>query len=721
MFKFAPKNQLSTAIALSLAAGSFSVAAAPAYQLTSADLQNAMSETLRAATSHSLAHTGNTIRYQLDSFQADVTCFNGWLDISDQYSSNNAYYQCEGSVQFSPVAGALDGILDFTVNTYQVILSDNGEFFGELREIPDLSFDGTSLLTDNMTGSRYAFAVAKGAILNDYANVKVGLADNRLMAFFDMSYTDGGKMALTDSIEASAGSNSASLKFVLDWNDPLYYFETDLFTKGALKSSPVQLTAQGLSYHGRLGFAADYPLWDGAGWQGAVFNGNNWEVSDNFDSEKFNQDGHLVVGGKVKFTPYPISVEGMFNVDFDQNDDGLGGGQGLRDKVSQKLTELASDSQLAGNGTLKLDLGAVSGIGLSMNLGKGSVNFNTAKKSFSFWANSVDSFEGGIAGNWIKKLLEGMQTPQVIIYGHMDGDDNGLSSYDSYFKADLSHNGYILKGSQSINYNTPGVKDGLTMNGRFGYKGSDIGFKLEANDSSCKTTIDSGTNVNVAGYSLGNVSFDLCKVADTSWIPVSGIVNVAGNAVSVAGDTSATAVNTLSSAANQTFELTNGTVEEATVVLKETGVTVKNAAMKYGNKAKRFAMGNISYSSANKFAQKFSSYITKNGLSTGDLPVGGGKFIKWQTFEIYGDGKYRGEVNGSNAAAKHETNLKVKYCAKVGFAGRNKKTCKTDSLNTIAGNLDVNGCFSTSSMNKSFSLLGIKVKFPIPSKKLCMF
>jgi len=721
MFKLAPKNQLSAAIALSLAAGSFSAAAAPAYQLISSDLQNAMAETLTSAVSHSLARSGDTIRYQLDGFQADVTCFNGWLDISDQYGSNNAYYQCEGSVQFSPVAGQLDGILDFTVNTHQVIISDNGEFFGELREIPDLDFGGTSLLTDNMTGSRYAFAVAKGAILNDYANVKVGLADNRLMLFFDMSYTDGGKMALTDSIEASVGSNSASLKFVLDWNDPLYYFETDLFTKGALKSSPVQLTSQGLSYQGRLGFDADYPLWDGAAWQGAKFNGNHWQVSDNFASEKFSQDGHLVVGGKVNFTPYPVSVEGMFNVDFDQNDDGLGGGEGLRDKVSQKLIELASDSRLAGNGTLKLDLGAISGIGLSMNLGKGSVNFNSAQKSFSFWASSVDSFAGGVAGNWIKKLLEGMQTPDVMFYGHMDVDNNGLSSYDSHFKADLSHNGHILKGSQSINYNTPGIKDGLTMSGRYGYQGADIGFKLEANDSSCKTTIDADSMVNVAGHSLGKVSFDLCKAVDTSWIPVSGIINVAGSAIEVVGNTSATAVDTLSSAAGQTMNLTNGTVSEATVVLKETGVTVKNAAMKYGNKAKKFAMGNLSYSSANKFAQKFSSYIAKDGLSTGDLPIGGGKFIKWQTFEIYGDGKYRGEVNGAKAAAKHESDLKVKYCAKVSIAGRNKKTCKTDSLNTITGNLDLNGCFSTPSMNKSFSLLGIKLKFPIPSKKLCMF
>ncbi|WP_281558056.1 hypothetical protein [Thalassomonas sp. RHCl1] len=721
MFNFTRKNPLASALALSLTAGTFSAAAAPGYQLSSSDLHDAMSQTLAAATSHSLARTGDTIRYQLDSFQADVTCFNGWLDISDQYNTNNAYYQCQGSVQFAPVAGDLEGILDFTVDSYQVIISDNGEFFGELREIPNLGFGGTSLLTDNMSGSRFAFAVAKGAILNDYANIKVGLADNRLMVFFDLSYTDGGKMALTDSIEASAGSNSASFKFVLDWKDPLYYFETDLFTKGALKASPVQLTAQGLSYHGHLGFAADYPLWDGASWQGAQFNGNNWQVSDSFDSEKFNQDGHLVVGGKVKFTPYPISVDGMFNVDFDQNDDGLGGGQGLGDKVSQKLTELASDSQLAGNGTLKLDLGSVSGIGFSMNLGKGSMNFNTANKSFSFWASSVDSLEGGIAGNWIKKLLAGMQTPEVMVYGHMDGDDSGLASYDSFFKADLSHNGYILKGSQSINYNTPGIQDGLTMDGRFGYKGSDIGFKLEANASTCKTTIDTGSTVNVAGYSLGNVSFDLCKATDTSWIPVSGIVNVGEDAIEVLGNTSATAVDTLSSAANQTINLTDGTVEEAKVELTEAGVSVKNAAMKYGNKAKRFVMGDLSYSSANKFAQKFSAYIAKNGLSTGDLPIGGGNFIKWQTFKIYGDGKYRGEVNGSKAAARHETELKVKYCAKVKFAGKSKQTCKTDSLDTINSNLDLNGCFSTPSMNKSFKILGIKVKFPIPSKKLCMF
>ncbi|WDE02624.1 hypothetical protein [Thalassomonas actiniarum] len=721
MYKLVRKHPLPAAVALSLAAGSFSAAAAPAYQLPSTDLKNAMSQTLTSAASNSLSQTGDTMRYQLDNFKADVTCFNGWLDISDQYSSHNAYYQCEGSVQFSPVAGDLEGIIGFTVNSYQVIISDNGEFFGELREIPNLGFDGANLLTDNMSGSRFAFAVAKGAILNDYAKVKVGLPDNRIMAFFDLSYTDGGKMALTDSIEASVGSNSASFKFVLDWKDPLYYFETNLFTKGALSSSPVQLTSQGLSYHGRLGFDADYPLWDGNSWQGASFNGQHWEVSDNFDSQKFNQDGHLVLGGKVKFTPYPISVDGLFNVDFDQNDDGLGGGQGFNDKVSKKLTELASDTQVAGNGTLEVDLGDVSGIGFSMNLGKGSVNFNSAQKSFSFWANSVDPLEGGIAGNWIKKLLKGLQTPDVQIYGHMDIDDNGLSSYDSFFKADLSHHGFLLKGSQSMNYKTPGVKDGFTMDGHFGYKGSDIGFTLEASEHSCNATIDTGINVNIAGHNLGSASFDLCQAVDNSLIPVSGIVNVAGNAIDVIGNTSATAVDTLSSEAHQTIHLVDGRVEEATVELKEAGLTVNNAAMKYGNKAHRFVMGDLNYASGTHFAQKFSNYIAKNGLSTGNLSLGGGGLIKWKTFKIYGDGKYRGEVNGSNAAAKHETQLKVEFCAKVKVAGKGRKTCKTDHLDTITGNLDANGCFSTPGLNKSFSLLGVKVKFPIPSKKFCMF
>lgn len=707
--------------AIGLAGAAAPSMAGPAFNLGPGDLKSAMSDTLAAVSNKTLAINGDSIRYELDDFKVDLYCHSGWMDVSQDYSSNTTYYQCEGALDMAPVAGGAASIVAMTLDTYQVIVGDNGEFFGEVRAVPNLDFGGADFLTDNMNGSRFAFAVAKGAILNDYADIAVGLPDNRIMAFFDLSYTDGGKLAVTDSIEASFSNNSFSFKFVLDWNDPLYYFETDLFTKGPFDASPVQLTAQGLSYHGRLGFAADYPLWDGDTWAGASWNSDHWKKSNNFEANRFEQNGHFVIGGTVKFQPYPIAVDGLFNVNFDANNDGFGGGQGLADKIGKTLMEIAFDTSLAGNGALKLDLGQYAGLQFEMKLGEGSLNFNTAKKSFSFWAESVDLFSGG-AANQITKLMNGIKSPEVLTYGHIDVDKDKIASLDTYMKADLSHNGFLLKGSQAINYNTPGMKDGLLMDGRFGYKGADIGFKLAVTSNSCKTTIDSGQGVNIGGYNVDSVSIDLCKALDGLLVPISGIINVAGEAINVVGNTSATVANTLSSAANQTLQLTEGSINQATVELTESGVKIKNAVASFGDKAKQFFMGTLDVNSAGNFSKKLSSYISKNGLSTGDIGIGGGKFIASQSFKIYGDGKYRAKVEGQKVSSEHVTQLKVKYCAKVKVKGLgSKQTCKTDNLSQLAGGLDKNGCFNTPSLSKSLKLLGIKVKFPIPSKKLCMF
>ena len=714
--RFQPALKISALMTLSaLALPSFA-----AYQLPNGDLKNAMTQTLSSATHNYLNKNADTIRYELNSFKVDLTCLNGWTDVSGDYTISGTYYSCEGPVKMDPAAGDLDGIIATTVNTNQMIVSDNGQFFGEFNAVPNLPFGGANWLTDNMSGSRIAFAVAKGAILNDYADIEVGLPDNRIMAFFDVSYTDGGSLALTDSIEASAGSNSFSLKFVLDWKDPLYYFETDLFTKGPFEASPVKLTAQGLSYHGRLGFEANYPLYNGSSWSGAEWNNGRWEISDTFDEDKFTQDGHLVIGGEIEFQPYPITLSGLFNVDFDQADDGFNSGGSILDSIGKSLMEVASDTALAGNGTLSVDLGEYAGIELSMDIGEGSTNFNSSKKSFSYWAESVNPFSGGVA-NKIFKLVKGINVPKFVSYGHIDIDNTKVKSFEQYFSADINHNGFLLKGDQSITYGVQNIADGFMMDGTVGYKGAPLSFSLHATSNSCNTSIDTSSVVNVGGYSLGNVSLDLCKIADNALVQLTGYVTVAGKQVQVIGQTAWNQTNTLASAANQTFNLTNGKIQNATVELKESGMQVKNAVAKFGNKAKSFNMSNIGHSVANGFSRTFSGFINKNGLDTGNFSVGSPGVIAWTTVKVYGDGKYRGRVNGNSVGSEHVTNLKVKYCAKVKVGGIKKQKCNTDSIATISEDLDLNGCFKTPSMNKSFKLLGVKVKFPIPRKTLCMF
>lgn len=707
-------HTFSLGLVISALLGATEATAAPQFVPTSSDLMNAMATSLATVETTSLTQVNNRLFYSVDDFNASIDCVAGWQDVSEEYNdifTNQASYRyCQGEVVLmTDVINAVP----VTMEAKHLLVASNGQFFGELTDLPSVPFGGLDKFTTQLNNSSIRFAMAKGAIIEQFTDLAVGLPDQRLMAYFHVEMNAGGSMAITDAMTVASGE-SAYVSVVLDWRDPLYYTETDVFTQGPFDELPFKPTGQGISWHGRLGFEADYPLWRDERWQGADFSGGIPQRAENFQRLRYEQKGHVVLAGEVAFSPYPITLSGLINVNMDASEDGFGGGNGLFDSLQQKITETASDTQLAANGALSISLGDTA-LALSVDLGEASLSLNTAKKQFSFWGESVNFFENN-NNNWIGKILDGIKTPQFVAFGMVDIDNGKIARFDQSFAADIRHNGFVFKGQERLAINVPDVFEGLTVKGKVGYLGADVPFILYVSTDSCSDVIEQATGVSIGGYAVNKLAMDLCEASQRSLIPIDATVFFGGQSLVFSGLTQWNKPQTLTANGSQVFDLRNGTLTSSAVTLKDTGIAAGNAVVRYGRKTKAFAMG-LMKGLGEGFASKLSNWSVNDQLHTGKVDLGSAGRVASQYFKIGGNGRFAAKVSGNDLSVPYTANLTIEYCAK--FLG--KKDCKRDSLPTLSGHLDLDGCYRTPKMEKSLKILGKRIKFDIPSRRMCMF